>query len=356
MPYRLTDLELATRLSFFLWRSIPDDELLEVAVRGQLKEPKVLDQQIRRMVADRRASRFMKDFVEQWLEVRNLQEKDPDAALFPGFDDSLRKAMARETELFFESQVREDQPLQELMRSNQTFLNEQLARHYGIDDIYGSHFRRVTLTDDRRFGLLGKSSVLLVTSYANRTSVVLRGKWVLENLLGAPPPPPPPNVPPLKENDGKSKPTALRERMEAHRNNPVCASCHSRMDPLGFALEHYDAIGKWRENDSGASINSTITLNGKTIESAKGFREALLTNTDEFVHTVVEKLLTYALGRGLDYYDRATIRQLSRDLARDQYRWSSLISGIVKSTPFQMRTAVPSEPATPAATSAAAQQ
>jgi cytochrome c5 len=336
-PYRLSDLELASRLSFFLWRSIPDEELIDAAASGQLKTPTGLAQQVRRMLADKRASRFMKDFSEQWLEVRNIQALDPDAVLFPSFDDSLRKAMATETQLFFESQVRADRPLPELLRADYTFLNERLARHYGIDNIHGSHFRRVTMTDDRRQGLLGHGSVLTVTSYANRTSVVLRGKWVLENLLGSPPPPPPPNVPPLKENDGKSKPTALRERMEQHRNNAVCASCHARMDPLGFALEHYDAIGQWRETDSGAPINSTIMLAGQTIDSPKAFREALLTNTDEFTRTVTEKLLTYSLGRGLEYYDAPALRQIVRDLTRNDYRWSSLIVGVVQSVPFQMR-------------------
>jgi hypothetical protein len=352
--YRLSDLELASRLSFFLWRSIPDDALIDAAVKGQLKTPQGLGQQVRRMLADKRASRFMKDFSEQWLEIRNLQSKAPDVNLFPGFDDSLRKAMLQETELFFASQVREDKPIQDLLRANYTFLNEQLARHYGIENLYGSHFRRVTLDDERRHGLLGQASVLTTTSYENRTSVVLRGKWVLENLLGAPPPPPPPNVPPLKENDGKSKPTALRERMEAHRNNPVCASCHNRMDPLGFALEHFDAVGQWRETDTGAAINSAIEMAGQKIDSPKAFREALLSNTDEFVHTVTEKLLTYALGRGLDYYDAPTVRKIVADLERNEYRWSSLIVGIVESTPFRMRRATdPKTSASPAGTVAA---
>ena len=341
--YRLTDLELASRLSFFLWRSIPDEELIDIAARGQLSAPGVLEKQVRRLLADRRASRFMKDFSEQWLEVRNLQGIEP---VSPLFDDSLRKAMAKETELFFESQVREDRPLPELLRADYTYLNEQLARHYGITNLYGSHFRRVTMTDQRRQGLLGHASILTVTSYADRTSVVVRGKWVLENLLGSPPPPPPPNVPPLKENDGRSKPEALRERMEQHRNNAVCASCHSRMDPLGFALEKYDAIGQWRETDSGALINSTITLGGATIDSPKAFREALLTQTDEFEHTVTEKLLTYALGRGLDYYDGPVVRQLTKKLAANEHKWSSLVLGIIQSTPFQMRRAM--EPAPPA--------
>jgi hypothetical protein len=337
--YRLTDLELASRLSFFLWRSIPDVELLDAATAGQLKTPAGLTRQVRRLLADKRASRFMKDFSEQWLEIRNVQAKAPDAILYSSFDDSLRKAMLTETELFFESQIREDRPVQELLRADYTFLNEQLARHYGINDIFGGHFRRVTITDERRKGLLGHASVLTTTSYENRTSVVLRGKWVLENLLGAPPPPPPPNVPPLKENDGRSKPEALRERMEQHRNNAVCSSCHARMDPLGFALENYDAIGGWRQSDSGAPINSTITLHGETIASPKAFREALLTQTDEFPRTVSEKLLTYALGRGLEFYDAPTVRVLTRALAANDYRWSALVLGIVQSTPFTMRRA-----------------
>jgi hypothetical protein len=343
--YQLTDLELASRLSFFLWRSIPDDTLIELAARGELRSPAALEQQVKRMLADKRASRFMKDFSEQWLEVRNLQGLDPDPAIFPAFNDSLRKAMAKETELFFESQVREDRPIQELLRADYTFLNEQLARHYGIDGVYGSHFRRAGLDGERRRGLLGHGSVLTVTSYANRTSVVLRGKWILENVLGAPPPPPPPNVPPLRENDGKSKPTALRERMEQHRNNPVCASCHSRMDPLGFALENFDAIGRWRENDMGAAINSVISLQGEEIAGPAAFREALLTHTDEFVRTVTEKLLIYALGRGLDYYDQPTVRQLVGRLERHESRWSALLLGIVQSPAFRMRLAPDAAPA-----------
>jgi hypothetical protein len=353
--YPVSDLELASRLSFFLWRSLPDDLLIEAAAKGELKQPAVFTAQVQRMLADKRASRFLKDFSEQWLEIRNLQGIDPDGQLYPSFDDSLRRAMAKETELFFESQVRENRPIHELLRADYTFLNEQLARHYGIRDVYGSHFRRVALNDERRHGLLGHASILTVTSYANRTSVVLRGKWVLENLLGAPPPPPPPNVPPLKENDGRSKPTALRERMEQHRNNAVCASCHSRMDPLGFALEHFDAVGQWREDDSGAEINSTITLAGREIDSPKAFREALLTNTDEFVRTVTEKLMIYALGRGLEYYDAPLVRRIGRDLAREEYRWSALILGIVRSPQFQNRVALEPQTAAPATTAAVIQ-
>ena len=336
--YRISDLELASRLSFFLWKSTPDDELLDVAERGELSTPATLARQVRRMLRDRRSTRFMDDFVGQWLQMRNIFSQDPDGALFAGFNDTLRSAMVRETELFFRSQVQEDRPMTDLLRADYTFLNEQLARHYGIDDLYGSHFRRVTWTDDRRHGLLGHASLLTVTSYANRTSVVLRGKWVLENLLGAPPPPPPPNVPPLAEND-RQQPTSLRERMELHRASPVCASCHARMDPLGFALEHFDAIGRWRETDGGAEINATITWKGETIDSPRVFREALLASGDEFILTVIEKLMTYALGRGVDYYDAPTIRRIARELARDDYRWSSLVLGIVESDAFQMRRA-----------------
>ena len=336
--YRVSDLELASRLSFFLWKSIPDDTLLDIAERGELSDPATLAREVRRMLADRRSTRFMDDFVGQWLQIRNLFSQDPDGALFAGFNDTLRLAMVRETELFFRSQIREDRPIPDLLRADYTFLNEQLARHYGVDDLYGSHFRRVTWDDDRRHGLLGHASLLTVTSYANRTSVVLRGKWVLETLLGAPPPPPPPNVPPLEESD-RSAPTSLRERMEQHRASPVCASCHARMDPLGFALEHFDAIGRWRETDGGAEINATITWKGVTIDSPGEFRDALLASGDEFMRTVTEKLMTYALGRGVYYYDAPTIRRISRDLAANDYRWSSLVLGIVASDSFQMRQA-----------------
>jgi hypothetical protein len=354
--YQLSDLELASRLSFFLWRSMPDDELLDAAGRGTLKTPAVLEQQVRRMLADRRALRFIDDFSEQWLQVRNMRNHDVDPGLFAAFDPTLRDAMLREIELFFESQVRDDRPIPELMSANYTFLNEQLAQHYGISDLYGSHFRRVTLSDERRFGLLGKAAILAETSYSNRTSVVLRGKWILENLLGAPPPPPPPNVPPLKENTPGQKPAALRERMEAHRSNPVCASCHSRMDPLGFALEHFDAIGRWRENDGGAEINSTIALDGRTIDSPKAFREALVGRGHQFVSTVAEKMATYALGRGVDYADAPMIRQLVRDLERNDYRWSALVVGVIKSAPFQMRRVPEAEPGAAAATAGGSRQ
>ncbi len=335
--YRLSDLELATRLSFFLWRSVPDDELVDLAAAGRLGDPDVLAAQVARMLADRRATRFMNDFAGQWLQARNINEHVPDSELYGAFNDTLRRAMAQETELFFESQVRGDRPVPELLTADYTYLNEQLARHYGVDDVYGSRFRRVEWTDDRRHGLLGHGSLLTITSYANRTSVVLRGKWVLENLLGTPPPAPPPNVPPLEENDAVGTPTSLREKMEQHRSNPVCASCHTEMDRLGFAMEHFDAIGRWRESDGGAAINATIEWADRTIDSPRAFREALTSRGRQFVQTVTEKLLTYALGRGVNYYDAPTVRQLVRDLERNDHRWSSLLLGIVESVPFQMR-------------------
>ena len=334
--YRLSDLELATRLSFFLWKSIPDDELLALAERGELSRPATLAGQVRRLLADPRATRFIDDFAGQWLQMRNIESLAPDGALFAGFNDSLRAAMVQETELFVRSQVQGDRPIQELLTADYTFLNEQLARHYGVTDLYGSHFRRHTWDDDRRHGLLGHASLLTVTSYANRTSVVLRGKWVLETLLGAPPPPPPPNVPPLPESD-RRQPASLRERMEQHRASPVCAACHTQMDPLGFALEHFDAIGRWRTSDGGAPINANITWQGETIESPRAFREMLLATGDEVVRTVTEKLLTYALGRGVDHADAPAVRQIVRRLASDDYRWSSLVLGIVESDQFQMR-------------------
>jgi hypothetical protein len=286
------------------------------------------------MLADDRSSRFLDDFSGQWLEVRNINTQQP--ALEFQFESTLRDAMAKETELFFESQVREDRPVQDLLRANYTFLNERLARHYGIEDVHGSHFRRVTLTNEDRFGLLGQASVLTVTSYNDRTSVVRRGYWVLDVLLGAPPPPPPPNVPPLKERDPKAKPTALRERMEQHRNNAVCAACHAQMDPLGFALEHYDAVGKYRETDAGAKIDSQIEFRGVTVNRPRDFSEALLQG-DEFARTVAEKMLTYALGRGLSYRDAPVVRELLGTLRENGYRWSALLTAIVQSDQFKMR-------------------
>ncbi len=343
--YALSDVELASRLAFFLWRSIPDDELLDAATRGRLRDPVVLERQTRRMLADRRAVRWMNDFLGQWLQVRNLQTMVPDPVRFPGYDSTLRDALMKETELFFESQVREDRSVLDLLRADYTFLNARLAEHYGMQGVHGSHFRRVPVADPARGGLLGHGSVLTTTSYADRTSVVLRGKWVLETLLGSPPPPPPANVPPLPENDGRSEPASLRERMEQHRTNPVCATCHVNMDPLGFALENFDAIGRWRESDEGAPIDSAITWRDTAIDSPKAFREALLRQgEDELLRTIAEKLLTYALGRGVDYLDAPTVRRIVRDAARDDHRWSSLVLGIVRSAPFQQRIVRDSEP------------
>ena len=343
--YRISDVELASRLAFFLWRSIPDDELLDAAVRGRLRDPVVLERQTRRMLADRRAARWMSDFLGQWLQVRNLQTMVPDPLRFPGYDSTLRDALLKETELFFESQVREDRSVLDLLRADYTFLNARLAEHYGIEGVHGSHFRRMPVADPARGGLLGHGSVLTATSYADRTSVVLRGKWVLETLLGSPPPPPPANVPPLPENDGRSEPASLRERMEQHRANPVCATCHANMDPLGFALENFDAIGRWRESDEGAPIDSAITWRDTAIDSPQAFREALLRQgEDELLRTIAEKLLTYALGRGVDYLDAPTVRRIVRDAAHDDYRWSSLVLGIVRSAPFQQRIVRDSEP------------
>jgi len=332
--YRVSDVELASRLSFFLWSSSPDDELLGLAERGRLKEPAVLEQQVKRMLADARASTLVSNFVGQWLYLRNIEAVLPDPAAFPDFTENLRAAFARETELFFESILREDRSLLDLLRADYTFLNERLARHYGISGIHGSEFRRVTLTGEERKGLLGKGSVLTVTSYPNRTSPTLRGKWVLENLLGSPPPPPPPDVPSLKEDKDLSLLT-MRQRLELHQASPVCSSCHARMDPLGFALESFDGLGRWR-----AGIDSSGVLpDGTKIDGPVGLKNVLLDKKDQFVATATERLLTYALGRGVEPFDMPAIRKIVRDAAVHDYRWSSLIMGVVKSVPFQMRRA-----------------
>ena len=340
VPYRLSDLELASRLSFFLWSSIPDDELLATAKRGKLSDPVVLQQQVKRMLADPRSATLAKNFAGQWLWLRKLKNASPDPYLFPYFDDNLRQAMQQETEMFFDSQVREDRSVSDLLSANYTFLNERLAKLYGIPRVHGDHFRRVTLTDERRFGLLGQGSVLTVSSYANRTSPVIRGKWILENFLGTPPPPPPPNVPSLKENGEGGKPATVRERLEQHRKNPVCAACHRNMDPLGFALENYDAVGRWRAVDAESKevIDSSGTMaDGTKFDGPVAFRAIMLARRAQFIETVVEKLLIYATGRGAEYYDRPTIRQVVREAAPNNERWSAIILGIVKSKPFQMR-------------------
>ena len=335
--YRISDVELASRLSFFLWSTIPDAELLEVAEKGRLSDPAVLERQVRRMLDDPRADTLVSNFAGQWLQLRNVETVKPDPVIFP-FDEALRRAFQTETELFVSSLVREDRSLLELISADYTFVNQRLAEHYGIPRVYGSQFRRVTLPAGNRRGLLGQGSVLTVTSYPNRTSVVQRGKWVLENLLGTPPPPPPADVPELKAAP-HGKVVSMREQMQAHRANPTCAACHARMDPIGFALENYDAVGRWRDEDAGAPIDASGKLpDGTGFSGPAGLNELLLTKyRADFVRTAVEKLLTYALGRGVDYHDYPTIRSIDRDAARDNYRISSLILAIVKSTPFQMR-------------------
>jgi hypothetical protein len=336
--YRVRDVELASRLSFFLWSSIPDDELLDLAIRGRLKEPSVLESQVRRMLADHRSEALVTNFADQWLYLRNLATVSPDARLFPDFDDNLRQSFRRETEIFFESIMRDDRSVLDLLRANYTFLNERLARHYGIPNVYGSHFRRVTLEDTSvRGGLLSHGSILSVTSYANRTSPVLRGKWVLSNIIGMPPPPPPPNVPPLKESD-TGKILTMRERMAQHRANPACSGCHRLMDPVGLALENYDATGRWRIREGNTLIDVTGNLaDGIEFEGLAGLKHALLRRPELFVTTITEKLVTYALGRGIDDYDAPAVRKIVRDAENNDYRFSSLILGIVKSTPFLMR-------------------
>ncbi len=336
-PYRLSDLEIASRLSFFLWSSIPDDELLAVAGRGQLRTPAVLERQVRRMLADPRAQALVVNFAGQWLQLRNLRASSPDQNEFPDFDDNLRQAFRRETELLFDSIIREDRNVLDLMTADYTFVNERLARHYGIPSVYGSQFRRVPVTDETRKGLLGKGAILLVTSQPNRTSPVVRGKWILENLLGTPPPRPPANVPPLEEA-ASGKPRTLREQMEAHRANPACAACHKIMDPLGFALENFDAVGAWRTRDAGAPIDASGQLtDGTPVDGVVTLRQGLLKRPEVFVGTVTEKLLTYALGRGLAYFDEPSVRRIVRQAAPQNYRFSSLIFGIVNSTPFTSR-------------------
>jgi hypothetical protein len=336
--YRIADLELASRLSFFLWSSIPDDELLTLASRGRLKNPQVLEQQVRRMLADPRSRALVANFAGQWLQVRNLRGMAPNSNEFPDFDDNLRQAFQRETEMFFESIMREDRNVVDLLTADYTFLNERLAIHYGIPGVRGDQFRRVTLTDDVRKGLLGKGSILLVTSHADRTSPVVRGKWILENLLGTPPPPPPQVVPPLKENEEGVKPLTTRAKMEEHRANPVCASCHKVMDPVGFTLENFDAVGAWRARDAGEPIDASGQfVDGTTVDGVVTLRHVLLKRPDVFVRTMTQKMLTYALGRGVEDYDMPAVRAIVRDSAKQDYRFSSLVLGIVNSAPFQMR-------------------
>jgi mono/diheme cytochrome c family protein len=344
-PYRISDLELASRLSFFLWSSIPDEELIALATQGRLSNPRTLEQQVRRMLADARSSALVSNFGQQLLYLRNLPATSPDGIFYPDWDDELRQAFGRETELFFESILREDRSVVDLLTADHTFVNERLARHYGIPNIYGSHFRRVTLGPDLdyRRGLLGKGSFLAITWTQNfRTSPVKRGVWVLENILGTPPPEPPPNVPALEDSTaGSTKVLTLREQMTLHRANPTCASCHKIMDPIGFALDNFDADGKWRTKqggEGGTPIDAAVVLfDGQKVEGPAGLRQALGRYSPQFVRMFTEKMMTYALGRGVEYEDMPAIRGIARDVARENNRFSSIVLGIVKSAQFQMR-------------------
>jgi hypothetical protein len=336
--YPVSDLELASRLSFFLWSSIPDDELLDVAARGELRRPDVLARQTRRMLADPRAKSLATNFAGQWLYLRNLDAATPDGRLFPDFDDNLRQAMRRETELLFEQVMREDRSVLDVLKSDHTWLNERLAKHYGIPHVYGPHFRRVALVPDgERGGLLRHGSILTVTSYATRTSPVLRGKWVLENLLGTPPPPPLPDVPAL-DNNTVSASLPVRERLLQHRASAACAGCHNLIDPAGFALENFDAVGRWRTAEEGHPVDASGGLpDGSRFTGVDGLEEALLKRPEVFVGTLTEKLLTFALGRGVEYYDGPAVREIVRTARAADYRFSALVGAIVQSAPFQMR-------------------
>jgi hypothetical protein len=336
--YRIADLELASRLSFFLWSSIPDDELLEAAVRGELSKPEILEKQVRRMLADARADSLVRNFAGQWLHLRNLESFTPDLRLFPDFDDNLRQAFRTETEMLFADIVREDRSVLNLLRNDYTFLNERLARHYGLPHVIGSRFRKVTLTkESRRGGLLRQGSILAVTSYANRTSPVLRGNWILTNMVGTPPPPPLPNVPALKDNTVSGM-LSVRERLAEHRANAACASCHNLMDPIGFTLENFDAVGRWRNLEEGKPVDASGGFpDGSKFTGVGGLEGALLRHPDVFVGTLTEKLLTFALGRGMEHYDAPAIRKVVREAKAADYRFSSIIVGLVRSTPFTMR-------------------
>jgi hypothetical protein len=337
--YQVSELELASRLSFFLWSSIPDDELLDVAIAGELSKPESLEQQVRRLLADPRAHALVSNFAGQWLHLRNLEVVTPDLRLFPDFDDNLRQAFRQETELLFENILREDRSVLDLLNSDYTFLNERLARHYAIPHVYGTRFRRVALGEDsQRGGLLRQGSILTVTSYATRTSPVLRGKWILDNMLGTPPPPPPANVPALTDNTVSST-LSVRERLAEHRANAACASCHNLMDPVGFSLENFDAVGRWRTLEAGRPIDAAGGLpDGSQFTGATGLEQALLRRPEIFVGALAEKLLTYALGRGVEESDGPAIRKIVREAQERDYRFSALVLGIAGSTPFQMRT------------------
>jgi hypothetical protein len=337
--YRVSDLELASRLSFFLWSSIPDEELLETAIAGKLRQPVLLEKQVRRMLADPRASVLITNFASQWLYLRNLNAILPDMRVFAGFDDNLRQAFRRETELFVESIVREDRSILDLLRANYTFVNGRLAKHYGIPNIYGSRFQRVELPPDSvRGGLLRHGSVLMVTSYATRTSPVIRGKWILENIIGVPPPPPPPAVPALAEKTGTSQPQTMRQRLAEHRANPACSGCHQLMDPIGFALENYDGVGRYRTTENAIPVDVSGALpDGSQFTGVTGLEAALLKRPEVFAGTFTEKLMTYALGRGVEFTDAPAVRKIVKETQGRDFRFSSFVLGIVNSTPFQMR-------------------
>lgn len=337
--HRVTDLELASRLSFFLWSSIPDEELLTLAEQKKLSQPAVLGAQVKRMLADAKSEALIRNFAGQWLQLRNIPQLKPDPDKFPEFDNELRQAMTRETELFFESVMREDRSLLDLLDGKYTFVNERLAKHYGMSGVKGSRFRRVELDGVQRSGVLTQASILTISSYPTRTSPVIRGKWILENLLGAPPPPPPPDVPGL-DKIGINPNATLRQQMAEHRTNPACASCHIRMDTMGFMLENYDAIGRYRTHDGKLPIDASGEMNGIKADGAAGLKTVIREKKDEFVEAVVDRMMTYALGRGLERYDKPVIRALSRDLASHDYRFSRLITGIVESLPFQNRRGV----------------
>jgi hypothetical protein len=341
--HAVSDVELASRLSFFLWSSIPDQTLLNVAAAGRLREPGALAAQVRRMIADERADALVNNFTGQWLQLRNLESKvAPDLLLFPDFDDNIRKAFRRETELFFGYIMRENRSALELLSADYTFVNERLARHYGIPGVYGNRFRQVKLTDPNRRGLLGQGSILALTSVATRTSPVFRGKFVLSTFLNTPPPPPPPNVPTLEESnkEAATTPKTVREQLELHRKNPVCASCHRLIDPPGFALENFNSVGQWRDRTpEGAPIDAAgVLADGSKVDGPSALREAILSRPDAFVTTVTERMLTYALGRGLEPSDMPVVRRIVKKAAQNEYRLSSIIMGIVESAPFQMRT------------------
>lgn len=340
--YRVSDLELASRLSFFLWSSLPDDELIDLAGQQRLRAPGILERQVKRMLADERSEALVTNFAGQWLYLRNLDSSTPDMRSFPDFDDNLRRAFRRETELFFGSIIKENRSVLDLLQAKYTFLNERLAKHYGIPNVYGPQFRRVDLPEGaHRGGLLRQGSVLTVTSYGNRTSPVIRGKWVLDNILGIPPPPPPPNVPALGEKSSLGKDATLRQRLAEHRKNPACNGCHQLMDPVGFSMENYDAVGRWRTVEAGAAVDASGGLpGGHKFDGVSGLEKALLVRPDLFATTMSEKLLTFGLGRGVETSDAAALRKVVRGAAANEYRFSSFILGIVESVPFQMRRAL----------------